>query len=138
MKKIVGIFIFVMIAALMVAMAYGESGTYYGPGSEAQSLIEKWASENGGEKYIEKFTEDGIYRICGALDVKGYEEYFDVDFTWEDYETRIRSQYNMIEFQIFEIGQIDGYTIYLIEGYSEQDIEDGYQKVSIMTMMYRE
>jgi len=142
MKKIIGVFIIMVFAALAATMAFGEAdyeyqrkyGVYVGNSWEALDLAETWCKNNGFDKWVNRDTSDTWLRFVGSIDAGGFEDTFDgLRFTPQNYKEKIFEYYpDMREFEMTEIGKIKGYTVWLIEGVSDSDIEDGYEKISIV------
>ena len=145
MKKVIIMFVIMIVAALAAGMAFGEHVTYngynvyYGIGSETMDLIETFCEDNKEwKKWYDGDSSDGVYRLSGGLDIKSYEEETGNIFTVENYLQDVKEIYNMKEIDMTRIGQVDGYDVWLVEGVSFDEIVNDFKKVSIMGIMYIE
>lgn len=117
MKKVVGIFITMVLVALMASMAFA-SGNPKCTGSEGLVMLEDWIKSQKCEKYLREDFEGGVKYTYGVIMASNFKE-----LTGEEYtENGLKKLYlnaknyggnfNATEVSVRLIGFVEGYNVY--------------------------
>lgn len=98
MKKVIGIFLTMVLVVLMASMAFGEEcDCSY---CKADRWIHKWAEKNGYEEcYNDTYDGDTHYR-CGVMVRDVFEQDTGVEFSIYNWGNLCVDEYNCIEFTV--------------------------------------
>lgn len=131
MKKVVGIFITMVMVFVFVSMAFASDGIAYNTtGEKAKEMIEEWIKNNMGtedKNLFMNFSDNGtIIYGYGGLAVEDYRaESGYSEWSIEGFNNWSMKQFDMCEINTWCVGFIDGYAIYRSQAQSETSILGG-------------
>lgn len=118
MKKIMGIFITLVIVAIMATMAFGEE-IYPGTRDDAFTKVNEWTTSQGIELYA---IYGDVYHDCkwtAVFSIQEAEEQFGkfrtIDELFNLWKKQVYNESNA-EINIKKVGEIEGYDIFNVCG----------------------
>ena len=131
MKKVVGIFLAMVMVFLVISMNVSLAENkivegYYG--STVQDFVEEWMrAQKKDEKYFSNTTDDfGYFYGHGVILVEEFEETYGVKWNDESMYKVLSDNYDNLELEIKTIGFYEGYNVYLMKAKSTDPIGYGY------------
>lgn len=113
MKKVICIFLTMVMVALVCAIAF--AGEEIATGDKARELYDrayKWAEENGLYEYVNNDAVDGILYGCGGLDVEEFEKHYGVEYSISNFIKKSMYDYDMTECYVTVVGELEGVNVY--------------------------
>jgi len=119
MKKVVGIFMAMVMVFVMIGTVYGEAkvdvkidGAVYGiSGSVVYDWIGEWAKSVGDGRTGSEL-KNGYYKGYGVIDAKWFIEEYGCDPTVENITNVLTDAYDLEKLEIVTAGFYDDYTVY--------------------------
>ena len=127
MKKVIGIFLTMVLVFLVLSMnvSLAENKIVKGYcGSEVQGFVEEWMrSQKIDEKYYDNTADEfGYFYGHGVMLVDEFEESFGVEWNDESMYKVLSEHYNNLEFEVKTIGFYEGFNVYLMKAKSTDAI----------------
>lgn len=127
MKKVIGIFMAMVMVFLVISMNVSLAENkivegYYG--STVQDFVEEWMrAQKKDEMYFNNTTNDfGYFYGHGVILVKEFEETYGVEWNDESMYKVLSDNYDNLELEIKTIGFYEGYNVYLMKAKSTDPI----------------
>lgn len=131
MKKVIGIFLTMVMVFLVISMNVSLAENkivegYYG--STVQDFVEEWMrAQKKDEMYFNNTTNDfGYFYGHGVILVKEFEETYGVKWNDESMYKVLSDNYDNLELEIKTIGFYEGYNVYLMKAKSTDPIGYAY------------
>ena len=119
MKKVVGIFMAMMMVFIVLSMAIAENPK--GDVNEVYAMVQDWIRSQDQERYLRGDFEGGVYYTCGVISASEFkkltgEEYSEMGLKkvyWnaKDYG----ADFNAVYVSIRLAGFIEGYDVYILD-----------------------
>lgn len=131
MKKVVGIFLTMVMVFLAISMNVSLAENrivegYYG--SRVQDFVEEWMrGQKKDDKYFDNTVDEfGYFYGHGVILVDEFEEEFGIEWNDESMYKVLSEHYNNLELEIKTIGFYEGYNVYLMKAKSTDPIGNYY------------
>lgn len=121
MRKVIGIFMAMVMVFLFTGMAFGEGNPKGFNSFEIQGMVEEWVEENNLDGYSLTGTfENGILHTIGVLDGALFERETGEKFSPEKlaksyYDPELTGmELNVVASTVKKIGEHEGYDVYIL------------------------
>ena len=117
MKKVIGIFMTMVMVFVFVSMAVSENPKGYS-GSEVYTMVEEWARAQHKDNYLDSKVIDGSYCTCGVIETSDFKELTGNDFTVDElvdvyYHSRDYGfDWDVTNASVKLVGFYEGYDVY--------------------------
>lgn len=125
MKKVIGIFMIMVIGFLVFSMNVSLANEIVkGYGSEVQNFLEEWMrAQQKDEKYFNNTVDEfGYYYGHGVMLVDEFEEVYGMAWNASSMYEVLSKTYSNLEFETKTIGFYEGYNVYLMKAKSTDPI----------------
>lgn len=125
MKKVIGIFLAMVMVFVFVSMAFAEDGISYGKyDHEVCDMVHDWADNQGYWDWTMDKPRclNGVGYACGALNKDAWENETGYEWSIDNFKKWLDEEWETCEVHIRVIGTIDGVNVYLCETQSETKI----------------
>ena len=132
MKKVVLVFMAIVLVSLAIGMAFGENAKinteaivdgacYDKEFYEAEDLVKEWILSVGDKRNAEKKLIDGYWYGYGIIDGYGFNDDYGCNPTIENIKEILGTKYDLSKFEIVVAGYIDDYAVYKMVAESETE-----------------
>lgn len=112
MKKVVGIFITMVMVFVVASMALGDECNCNL--CKAERWIKAYARENGYEKCYNDVRENGVHYYCGVLDIEEFELYEGIEYSIYNWGNWAVEEFNFLTCEIETIEENGFRDVYLV------------------------
>lgn len=133
MKKLVGI---ILVVCMMIGIGIANADQTLNAGDAYDYVIE-WTEKYGYELHLHDEVDDDGYKCgVGLLSANEfYREYKEI-CTMEAFKRISTIEYEMTKIEIEQIGEIEGYAIFMCTAEANKDLTwDGYKKCKVIFML---
>lgn len=121
MKKVVGIFITMVLVFVVVSMTLAEQNPLNIEWEEVKEMIDNWIKTQRNENYICGYIDGNIYYAAGVISNDEFKKLTGEDFTTEGLETlyleceKYGENYDVLYANVKTVGFYEGYNVYELD-----------------------
>lgn len=121
MKKVIGIFLTMVVVFMFASMALAENNPKGYEGSEVANMVEEWIKSNSSDVYLTRTFDQGVAYEYGVICTSDYKELTGEDLTLDGLKevylngTKYGCDYDASEVTIKTIGFHESYDVYKLE-----------------------
>ena len=146
MKKVIGIFITMVMVFVLVGMALGDSeGIAYRTNEyEAEELVKNWADSEGLYDWTTFNNVDGVLYYVGGVKLEYFKEYYGVDWSIQNFNEQSMKEWEISEIHTWRVGETsEGVAIYRTIAHSDSKViayydEADYYNCDVLFIVYSE